>query len=397
MPRLKPKFVSEQESKKLASKQMLSFLTLPDTEAEPPPHVRPPSGQSLFSLDALPPEAIGGPALFNWTSRDIYDVDHLLLFRDQTIDLGSGFEWRVRIAASDLLRTPVWSVEVGPALNVEALMAEALAELHNKTDFEPLLVNGEEDVRLVCYSYPKLGILCYSRTNPDAKFVIKLKDLIIIPLNPDEPPETPESVYAVWSPYDIVVRSTIVHFRRLWKRNMELLPALPETFEELTEAIMQARKSIEEEKVVTPRLELEGQATPFFCAAATARMILRQHGISKTQNELADAMEIDGDGAKPEEQVNGLNNSVLTAGPLRAEPDSSPSFIEAQEELRLDRPFKTGSSYHARAVGGFRVEREVKEMLYIYDPDPPNQGKIYCEDWNAIYHYDFMYVRPPKF
>jgi hypothetical protein len=185
-------------------------------------------------------------------------------------------------------------------------------------------------------------------------------------------------------------RYTSAHYRRLWKRNMHLLPALPASPKELPDAIRTAWASVEE-KVVTPRLQLEGQATPSFCAAATARMILLQHGIDKSQNLLACEMNIGDDGATPEDQVNAINR--LASSQVRAEQDLSTSFVEAQDEIQHDRPFKTSSSRHARAVGGFRVEARVKEGLYIYDPEPSNQGKIYFEDWIATLHHDYMYVR----
>jgi hypothetical protein len=74
--------------------------------------------------------------------------------------------------------------------------------------------------------------------------------------------------------------------------------------------------------------------------------------------------------------------------------DTDPSFVEAQIEILADRPFKIGNSIHARAVGGFRAEEGDKNWLYIYDPEPTKQGRVYCATWNPDYHRNFMYVRP---
>lgn len=372
----------------------MSFLQPPAAEADDTgrrAETGPAPGKSLFSLGALPKRALSEEyPFFNWTSRDIYDVDDRLLFRDQMIDLGDGNVWRVRTAASDLLRTPVWSVYAGPC-DVEARIEKALAELRTKTDWEPLIADGEKDPRLVCYGYPKLGILAHSRTDPAAKVVMDIGEFSVLPFDSFKSQENPESVTLIWSPYDIAVRSTIAWFRWLWERNMRLLPALPETLEGLPKAIKDARDSILE-KETNPQLILVGQQTDKLCAAATAKMILQQHGISETQDELAVAMHTGANGATPDDQVNAINQ--LFGGTLRACLDTTPSFKEAQDEILANRPFKIGEPSHARAVGGFMIEKPGKNWLHIYDPDPPNEGHSYCEAWDVQLHHDFMYVQP---
>jgi hypothetical protein len=394
-----PNFLSEQECKEIATRQMLSFITLPDTEEEvEPPPLRHASGKPMFSLDALDDEAIGeGPELFNWKSRDIYDVNGLLLFREQALNLASGNEWHVCIAASDLLQAQVWCAcdYDGSAPNVETLIARALAELRDNTDLEPLIVEGEEDIRLVSYSYPNLGIPCYSLTNPATKFVIKLEDLTIIPLEPYMPQENPESLTAVWSPYNMAVRSPMAQLSERWQQSMNLLPALPNTLEDLPDAIRAARDSIVEQHIITPPLTLIPQKTSVSCAAATAQMLLKHHDIKKVPPQLTIAadMQTGSTGPTPENQII-VVNSLLTGTGLQAVLEQEPSFEKAQIELRAGRPFKTGGPLHARAVGGFRSEVGDVNWLYIYDPQPENQGKICCERWNAELHNNFMYVKP---
>jgi hypothetical protein len=102
-------------------------------------------------------------------------------------------------------------------------------------------------------------------------------------------------------------------------------------------------------------------------------------------------------GATPEDQVNAINR--LFRG-LVAEPDNSPTFAEARDEILSDRPFRTANPVHARTVGGFRSERDPrtrekvdKAWLLIYDPEPPNDGRIYKEIWDEKYHRDFIYVK----
>ncbi len=400
-PELQPYFLSEQECKEIATRQMLSFITPPDSQAEPPPHVRPPSGESLFSYAAIPDDAFGdGPEIFNWKSRDIYDVDGLLLFRDQTLDLGSGNEWHVRTAASELLREQVWCVCAygAPDRSLKVLIERALAELRNDADLEPFIAKDEENVRLVAYSYPRLGILCYSRTDHDAKSVIDIESLTIISIAQPTPPDNPEAVMAVWSPYDVVVRSTTAHFRGLWKRNLRTLPALPESREALLDAIRDAEDPnlAQNQHIIKPELTLIPQDRDERCAAATAQMILEHYGLNdKTQAEIADVMQTTSIGATPENQEAGLN-VILNGRGYKAELDTGPTYEEALIELSANRPLKTGGPIHARAVAGFRVEPSGKKWLYIYDPQPTGLGSKCCEVWDQETHKNFMYVKPPK-
>lgn len=397
----RPEFLSEEESRILASRRMLSFLTPPPRKSKA--HVlakqrRAPS-KSLFSLGALPEDAMGErPEIFNWTSRDIYDFVGRLVFRDLTIDLGSGNEWRVRTAASEWLRSPVWSLKAGRTLNVKSLMKKALVQIKSKPDLKPLIVEGEESVRLVCYSYPKLGILLVSRTDPGARFIIDIGNLNIIPVAASAREDSLESIKAVWSPYDIVGRSNIAKFRSLWKQNVSSLPKLPKTAMGLSKAIAVANRLVKAEVTTNPEITLVPQQTETFCACATAKMILKHHGISKSQDAIAEAMGTGPDGTLPENQVNAI--PYLSDYMLLAEADPTTSFGEATDEICQNRPFKTGNIIHARACGGFKVEEGEQgdqNSLYIYDPWPAGQGCIYYETWEVSHHVDYMYVRPALF
>ena len=390
---LKPVFLSEQESKLIASRQLLSFLFVDSRAKRERAHA---PSKALFSFRALPRDAfIDAPPWFNWSSRPIYDVDGLLLFRDHTLRLDSDNEIQVRTAGSDLLRTPVWSVRAGKASNIDGLITKALVVLKETTDLEPILVDDEVTVRLICYGYPRLGILCSSHTQPTLKFVMDLWDLVIIPVSPTEQDAPPESVKTIWSPYDWVARPTLGHFRSRFQHNLELLPELPEKIEDLRKAIKAARSGIIEELTTKPELTLIGQQTDFFCAPATAKMILEHHGISKTQDQIAFEMQTLTTGTKPEDQERAIPR--LTDSRFDGLLDITTSLSEAKDEIRENRPFKTGNATHARACGGFKVEQGGTEWLYLYDPLPCNEGRIYFENWEADRHLDYIYVRPALF
>ena len=399
-----PEYLAEQACKETATRQMLSFILDPAAEADLQPETGSSAAKSLqvslpkggigndplLSLRALPVDAIGGPSIFNWKNTDIYDIDGLLLFRDQTIDLDGDNEWRVRTAASNLLRNPVKSIHIGPALDLKALKVKALQEIQKYANLIPLFVNDEEDVRLVCYSYPNLGILCHL-TNSSEQFVIDINRLEVIPVNSPQLSDNPESLTSTWSPYDIVVRSTIAHLNQLWKRNIELLPSLPGNVEDLHRAVRDAKASILEVHETDPPLSLIPQEDNHNCAAAAARMIFQFHDIDKEEREIADSMHTGNNGATPEDQVNGIN--TLLGRSFRAELDPTATLSEAQTEIRANRPFKTGGSGHARAVGGFRTDIGDQNWLHIYDPEPSHQGRICVEAWDEQYNKNFIYIR----
>jgi hypothetical protein len=121
-------------------------------------------------------------------------------------------------------------------------------------------------------------------------------------------------------------------------------------------------------------------------------MIFEQHGISKTQNEIAIAMKTDLSGTTLDNQLKAV--PILTKGALQAVLDETASLDQAKKELRQDRPVKVGTTGHTRACGGFKVEEGGKNSIYIYDPWPPNQGEIYYEDRAAVHYTNHIYIRP---
>src|SRR4029078_9460007 len=122
--KFQPEYLTQETCKENATPQMLSFILDPESECKSDPWHDP-----LLSRDVLQDEAFAdGPAILNWTSHNIYDVDGLLVFLDNTLDMGGGKEWRVRTAASDVLQTPVKSIYVGSKLDLEGLAAKALVD-----------------------------------------------------------------------------------------------------------------------------------------------------------------------------------------------------------------------------------------------------------------------------
>jgi hypothetical protein len=393
--------VPERDSRLFASQQILPFLFVPKEYDD---HGRYRAGKraaskSLFSLEAIPPDAFTNDTeLFRWKTRPIYDIDGVLLFRDQTLALGPGQELRVRTAASELLRSPVWSVRAGAAVNIDGLISKALSVVQAKGDLVPEMIGDEKTPRLICYAYPKLGILCRSKKNRDERFVIDLWELVQIPADVEYQDAPLEYVRTVWSPFDHVARGRRANLRARWRKNFAALPRLPkrfDTLEDLIQAIEEAGGSIRESRITSPELELERQATPYFCAAATAKMILDFYGIQTagaelSQNTIYRAMGEGETGADPQRQADAIPG--LSGNALMARLDVDPLFSEAADQIRAQRPFKAGTLGHARACGGFLIEGSCNGWFYIYDPYPENEGATYYEAFEIGYYINYMFV-----
>ncbi len=216
--------VSDAKSKEIATRQLLSFLSLTDEEQDSNGRRRAPS-KKLFSLSRIPDDAkLDAPPLLKWETREIYDVDGALLFRDQILDLGGDNLIEVRTAANDLLSTPVWSVRAGKTLGIGAAINKALETINDNPNLKPVLDAPETPPRLICYAYPKLGILAYRTDQPDVRFVVDLWEPTLFPLKSNEagpleggPPA--ESITTIWSPYDLVTRATVDLFRERFNRS----------------------------------------------------------------------------------------------------------------------------------------------------------------------------------
>jgi hypothetical protein len=382
-----PKYLSYQQTRLIAARQILSFLFVPghlDEEKSDPV-------DELFSVDGLPDSAFTeGPELFAWKDRTIYDVDGLQLFHDHTIDIDSENEIEVRVAASDWLGAPVWSVSAGRQY-VDQLAYKTFEFISSRSDLEPEIVDGKKDA-IVCYSYPKLGILCRFGKELKEKVVVDISDREIFPVDQVGEPKYP-FVKAVWSPYEMSTRGTIANQRWLWARKIESLPEENPNRHCLRQQILMARQA-GITRTTTPTLDpVVGQQNYYYCAPATFRMILRQIWDTVPQGDIADEMNTTPEnGTSLSEQENSIVD--ITAGEMFGDLDNNETFTKAVEEIDDNRSFKSGTvTDHARACGGYKLENG-KQWLIIYDPWPSTQGRVKTEEWDAIKQKNFVYVRP---
>jgi hypothetical protein len=328
---------------------------------------------------------------------EIYDISGRLLFRDLIEGLTDDLEMVIRTVADAHLGTPVWSMRIVPRQHWKTLVDRAL----DTSGAKGLSFAGGKP-KVVCYSYPKLAV---EVADTDGRAcLIDIADHSIV--RPSEPPKPrfSESRF-LWSPFDFVHRAIATSRLETFRRGAASLIAGP-----LSESAIA--------EVVPPRESPEGletipecggsttalncmrwvpQEAPDYCTLASAQMILAFHGISVTQQQLAQIMGISpsDDGASIDQQM--LAYRTLSRGILTPNYDPTPTFDEAREEVHAGRPLKSGIPGHARVCAGwsFRVmtDGSVVKWLRIFDPWPDSEPNIYWENGMAIVHTNYIYVR----
>jgi hypothetical protein len=130
-------------------------------------------------------------------------------------------------------------------------------------------------------------------------------------------------------------------------------------------------------------------------------MILDFYRWYYTQDEIAAAMGTGAGGTGNDGQVAGYQS--LSRRCLDAIIDTSALWTEAKVEIDANRPVKSGIPGHARAVAGWMktwswASWNWELALKVYDPWPWNAdicagGAVVWEDWDAVTHTNFIYVR----
>ena len=381
--------MNNSQADNIARKQLLRFLRVP-TEGG---RLFAASSKGLFYIDEFP-EGSGKAEDIQFTTRPIFDIDGHLIFRDKILEIDEERQIVIRTAVGPQLGTPVWSVKAGPKRDFRAMANATASQLETQEPkVSPVLVDGEDELRLICYSYPRLGILCETGADP-RRCVVDIADGSVLYLNDPRPTESPEFVDTIWSPLDFATRASVPQMNEVYGGKLADLDSISAEGP-LEDAVEGAQAPDRIELSLNPELKLRGQQTKVYCAVATAQMIL-EHLLRKelTQKEIALAMKTGQQGTTNSNQIRGYGK--LTGGESEAIKDFTASFDEARGEIAANRPLKSGVPGHARAVAGVRIEGDTK-WLYVYDPWPAGEGDIYYEDWNAIRHTNYIYVRPASF
>ena len=352
----------------------------------------------------------------------INDLDGTPLFYDfELADEGEPVGV-VRAAASPAIGTPLVATHLRPR-RWDPKTATRAAEKLVRAEHKGAKVTGSE---LVCYCYPKVGV----RVTFDAGS--KKGRQIIVDVSDGLPVRTLGAKElegsTAYSYYADVVRPKLDRRLDRWSRAEEDLDVLRRLAPELLEVDVPLKEEVRlklydvllgdlivvawpfsSSRVIRfgPRcdphecFELYAQQTNVFCAVATGQMILDFYRWYHDQDDIAIAMSTGPTGTGNPEQVAGYES--LSNRCLDATFDGSADWSEARAEIDANRPLKSGIPGHARAVAGWSrtwswAGWTFDRSLKVYDPWPWNAdicagGDIEWEDWDAVTHTNWIYVR----
>lgn len=378
-------------------------------------------------------EGWGGLEVDESRCLPIYDLNGKLLFYEFDVTDGNEMKGSVKAAASKIIGSPVVTVEFG-ARGWDADKAFEGAKKKVAEIIPDGKIVGKGD--LVCYSYPKIGIgvTVHAPETGEQELLFDVSDLSLVGGSGMQGYEMEGygadelEGFTAWSFYEEEAEPKAVENETRWNLAESDLEAAsvgsPRVFEGgLTEGDLEtlrveltpqpvlgrrfpfySKRTIKFAPRCTPHdcFALYGQQTNVYCAVATGQMILDFYRYYFTQDEIAKAMSTGASGTSNPNQVIGYE--TLSNGCLDATFDGSAQWSEARAEIDANRPLKSGIPGHARACAGwkrqnitFRGQRP-RRWLRIFDPWPWNSdickgGKILWEDWDAVTHTNFIYVR----
>lgn len=356
---------------------------------------------------------------------EIHDLNGKLLFYEFAAMRGDQSVGYVKASASKTVGTPVPAIIIGKRGWEPSSAFKGGAEQAAKL-FPNAKVTKQE---LVCYSYPKIGVRTFLQA-PKQNLVSVITDAashsVVSRFGADE-----LEGQTCWSFYDEIGQNEVSGRETKWEAaDRELEAAIAQTPRALEGAFTDSDLTSVKAAVVpqpTPRLPgivipfysqqviqycrhcsthdcyaLHAQQTDVYCAVATGQMIMDFYRYNFSQTDIAAAMGTGPAGTSNDGQKTGYEK--LSNKCLLATIDLTADWVEAKTEIDANRPLKSGINGHARACFGWKrqnitlIGQAPKRWLFILDPWPWNAnlcagGAIVWEDWDAVKHTNFIYVR----
>jgi hypothetical protein len=365
---------------------------------------------------AVPDVGSWSKAAVGPTPAVIHDINGALLFYDFDVRNAEVLVGYIRSAANELVGAPTVAFEIGARHWNFDLAAERLSA-KVREEFPDAQIGP---ARLVCYGYPKLGMLFDINGNARAIY-----DVVSLNRVPEHSDRDREGSYA-WSFLDSLSdKERATRLERYRQFDLARLEAIsPEARAEIVEtrSVERAVRSIAPhfEQTITRKLQycghydtpearahhcfaLHGQKFDDACAVATCQMVLCYYRYDYAHGVIAPALAYEYGAGCPADHSEGYKK--LTCAHLEATFHDAPTWATAQSEIDARRPFKSGVSAHARACAGysstawrFGLVEIVERKLYIYDPSPSaanlqTGGSTYWEDWDSIPHTNYVTAR----
>lgn len=348
----------------------------------------------------------------------IFDMNGQLLFHEFDVVSGKSVIGRIKASANKVLGSVVWTIEVGPRLWHPDKAISIVSEM-----FEKEFREKPDDVKLVCYSYPKIGALASKKVEkrPHKYLLIDAATYQRITVELKEDKGFIGS--GVWSVYNSISEKDKLDHVEKWEREASFLERFTDTFEVsdtlyhvyeiLVEVLEQLYKVVGYKRL---DMTLYGQEHCVWCADAMGQMILKYHNYYYEQPDIVNAMNTVwdpnncDDGTSYAGMCNGIEN--LTRNYLKAT-THTPSHSDACNEIDHNRPFGATIKGHARTCDGYKILyffidpfiSDHKRYLHILDPWPPNSNNNFCnpaggteywEDFEAPVrvYWPWVYYRP---
>jgi hypothetical protein len=370
---------------------------------------------SMVTLACLPGTQAWQNAKISKLPTKIFDINGELLFQDYPIssEKENRVVGNVRAGVRKDLGSPITAYELGERYwNFDASV-EKLKPIFSKK-FPKLKVT---DIKLVCYSYPKLGVM-FQAIDPSGAVSRQIYDVASLTAVPERNERKAVEGFYAWSYLDSLKEVKSLRLRRFEQVKKKLME-IPEVERmAMLKADVFRKYTVESKyfdaifKLIQTKLlqycthynynevrshhcfVLQGQEVDDYCAVATCQMILCYYRYYYTQNQIAPALGYSAGSGCPSDQSPGYKS--LTCNHLNAVFDNTPTFAEAKAQIDALRPFKSGISGHARACTGYSSNLLTGvNRLYIYDPWPWNAnfklaGTVTWEDWDSPVKTNFV-------
>jgi hypothetical protein len=345
----------------------------------------------------------------------IYDINGELLFEDFPIKSEDGTRvlGHVRAAVRKDLGAPIIAHEVGARYWDFASAVKKLRPIFSKKFPNAKL----KDIKLVCYSYPKLGVM-FEAVSPSRELCRQIYDVASLKAVPEKPEKPAIEGFYAWSYLDSMKEAKSIRLRKFdqFKKKVAEIPEVERAAILKTDVF---RRYVDVSKFSSVILKLiqtkllqycthynyseprshhcfvlQGQEVDDYCAVATCQMILCYYRYYYTQNQIAPKLNYSAGSGCPADQSPGYKS--LTCNHLDASFDNTPTFNEAKAQIDALHPFKSGIPGHARACAGYsRNLLTGVNRLYIYDPWPWNAdfklaGTVTWEDWDSPVKTNFV-------
>lgn len=335
----------------------------------------------------------------------IYDLSGAeLLFYDFYVISGKKLIGSIRCAANKLVGDPIIAYIATP---FQKDTTDRVVDVFRNANPVTSIV----DVKLICYSYPKIGVLVESEniamlycaytyniinSNPDLEKInthkkeggdyLNYKNAVSEGAGEDSLYD--KGLKEILSVIDMA-SEPIEPLSIIQPLSFRLLSEHPRNldgyeYEYLSEFFKNNPPAIR--SLVLP-VPLIGQELKDYCAMATAQMILKYIGIKLTQAEIADYLNYSDGGATPIDQMRGYKNILGDKAEIKF--DDTPTWEEAIDALQKYMPFKSGVGLHARVCRGWKrfiyldkvSKKSIREENYflINDPYPAGFGSSYWE------------------